>query len=234
MKLKNVVFDYFSFNRAEQRGITVLLVLLFGLLAGNRFWPSRPLLPAEDAVPFEKAVRAFSIEIKQAEVKERMRRKPGYSKFATLPVTGYDTTFRQEKNRQPSFIIEVNAADTLELQRLRGIGPGFARRIVSYRGKLGGFIEKRQLLEVYGMDAERYGMIRDYITVNPDSVTKIDINNVTFKGLIGHPYFPYELTREVILYRKKARRFNNAEELRNVKGVNDSVFRKISPYVLVK
>jgi competence ComEA-like helix-hairpin-helix protein len=234
MKIRTIVFDYFSFNRAEQRGIAVLLSVLVTLLALVRFWPSQPLLPHENEASFGREVVAFTRQLKMKEEKARLGRKPGNRTYSYFPATQRDTAFRQEKSRQPSFMIEINAADTMELQRLKGIGPGYARRIVSYRNKMGGFYDKRQLLEVYGMDAARYGMIRDHITVEPDSVKKIDINNVPFKTLMAHPYFPYELTREIILYRKKAKRFNTAEELKDVKGVNDSVFLKITPYILVK
>jgi competence ComEA-like helix-hairpin-helix protein len=234
MKIRTIIFDYFSFNRAEQRGIAVLLSILVALLALNRFWPSQPLFPQENEASFARDVLAFTEQLKKSDENARFSRKPGKKVYSYFPAARRDTAFRQEKSRQPSFTVEINAADTMELQRLRGIGPGYARRIVSYRNKLGGFCAKLQLLEVYGMDRDRYGMICDHITVEPDSVKKIDINNVTFKALISHPYFPYELTREIILFRKKAKRFNTAEELKNVKGMNDSVFLKISPYILVR
>ncbi|MBR4803620.1 MAG: helix-hairpin-helix domain-containing protein, partial [Bacteroidales bacterium] len=46
--------------------------------------------------------------------------------------------------------IELNTADTSDLKELRGIGSGYAKRIVKYRERLGGFCKPEQLLEVYG------------------------------------------------------------------------------------
>jgi DNA uptake protein ComE-like DNA-binding protein len=234
MKVKTFIADYFSFNRAEQRGISILLLVMLALLLTNRLLPGRQEEPPAGQAAFEIEVLAFERELARAEEERQKKWSPGRSGSQYFTAFAGDTAHKEGKARMPSFTIELNGADTLDLQRLRGIGPGFARRIVSYRNKLGGYLEKSQLLEVYGMDAERYAMIREYVFVNSDSVRKIDLNNVPFKSLIGHPYFPYELTREIILYRKKAKRFGSAEELKNIKGVNDSVYRKISPYIVVK
>ena len=53
-------------------------------------------------------------------------------------------------------MIELNSADSARLTELKCIGASLARRIVNYRNRLGGFINKDQLKEVYGMDDDRY------------------------------------------------------------------------------
>lgn len=234
MKIRTIITDYFSFNRAEQRGISILLLILVSLLLITRFMPARTEVPLAGVSAFEKEITAFTAGLKQKESEPGKNNRYKVSGYYALPFVKNDSNWKGTKSREPDFFVEINSADTMELQRLRGIGPGFARRIVSYRNKLGGFYGKSQILEVFGMDTGRYNMIRDHLIVNSDSVRKIDINNVTFKSLISHPYFPYEITREIILYRKKAKRFHSMEELKNVKGVNDSVYRKISLYVEVK
>lgn len=54
------------------------------------------------------------------------------------------TTYVKEKY----VVVEINGADTLQLDGINGIGAAFARRIVKYRDKLGGFYKKEQLQEV--------------------------------------------------------------------------------------
>ena len=130
-------------------------------------------------------------------------------------------------------IIELNSADTFELQQLRGIGPGFARRIVYYRERLRGYCDKRQVLEVAGMDTARYRMIEKNLTVNPDSIHPLDLNTVTFKELLHHPYFPFAVTKNIMIYRQKNKNFKNLAELRNIQGINDSVFRKMIIYLRI-
>ena len=51
-----------------------------------------------------------------------------------------NTHFASTKN---SNIIELNSSDTTSLKTLKGIGSGYAKRIIAYRNKLGGFIKKK-------------------------------------------------------------------------------------------
>ena len=130
-------------------------------------------------------------------------------------------------------MIELNKADTFELQRLRVIGPGFANRIIKYRDRLGGFVSKLQVLEVFGMDSSRFSMIADHIYSDPSLVHSIDLNNVTFKELLAHPYFPFEITKAIMLYRKEHKLIKDPEELRSVQGIDEAIFRKIRHYISV-
>ena len=234
MNVRTIIADYFSFNRAEQRGISILLVILLGMILLNRFMPEQALEPPPGTERFKREAIAFGQELARAEEQERV--KAAHRKNTRYAFHAYtrDTSYRERPQRAVPFAVELNSADTLDLQRIRGIGPGFARRIVGYRKKLGGYTDRSQLLEVYGMNPERYAQIRDFVAVNLDSVKKIDINNASFKTLIGHPYFPFDLTKEIIIYRKKAKCFGSKEELMKVKGVTDSVFLKVSPYIVVK
>jgi competence protein ComEA len=49
-------------------------------------------------------------------------------------------------------VVELNAADSAKLTTIDGIGGAFAKRIIYYRERLGGFIAKEQLKEVFGID----------------------------------------------------------------------------------
>ena len=130
-------------------------------------------------------------------------------------------------------IVELNSADTFDLQQLRGIGPAFARRIVNYRERLRGFYDKQQVLEVFGMDTVRYQMIEKNLRVNPDSIHPFDLNTVAFKELLHHPYFPFAITKNIMIYRQKNKRFKMLDELKNIEGMNDSIFRRAVVYLRV-
>jgi DNA uptake protein ComE-like DNA-binding protein len=233
MKFRNQVVDFLTFNRAEQRGISVLLVILFGLIIANMVVPARTGITESDFADFEREIIAFEKEMRKASDKEKSERNPDTYKHNYNPSRG-DTVSRARNKPVISFTIELNSTDTLELQRLKGIGPAFARRIIGYRDRLGGFYAKSQILEVFGMDSSRYRNIAANITVNPSIVKKIDINNIAFKDLMRHPYFPYELTREIILVRKKMKKFTSPEDLRAVKGMTDSTFSKITRYLEIQ
>ena len=64
--------------------------------------------------------------------------------------------------------IDINAADTEELQRLPGIGPVLARRIVDWREENGDFVIVEDLLAVEGIGATKLDEIRDLITIQEE------------------------------------------------------------------
>lgn len=62
--------------------------------------------------------------------------------------------------------VDLNRADTLVLQRLPGIGPAKARRIVETRQRLGGFSRLEDLLEVPGVGPATLERLRPLVRVS--------------------------------------------------------------------
>jgi competence ComEA-like helix-hairpin-helix protein len=60
--------------------------------------------------------------------------------------------------------IPVNQAKTEDLDRLPGIGPGLAQRIVAYREQQGPFPDLESLKEVKGIKEKTLEKIRPYLT----------------------------------------------------------------------
>jgi len=106
-------------------------------------------------------------------------------------------TFETHK-REPLYL---NTADSVALVALPGIGPYYARKIIQYRDRLGGFAAKEQLLEIFGIDKERLDLFTDRIVVDTNNVTKTDFNDVTFEELSRHPYLGGYVARSIIRYR---------------------------------
>jgi DNA uptake protein ComE-like DNA-binding protein len=130
-----------------------------------------------------------------------------------------------------TFQIEINSADTLDLQQLRGIGPAFAGRIVKYRELLGGYVSKQQLLEVYGMETTRYEGIKNHIHVDISHVNKININKTTIKEMIRHPYIEFYVAKSIITHRKEIGVYTKLEEIKNARLIYDELFNKLKPYL---
>ena len=128
-------------------------------------------------------------------------------------------------------IVELNTADTLDLQQLYNIGPTFSRRIVRYRTLLGGFVNKDQLLEVYGMDTARYADILPYITIDTSAVSKLDINSATIDQLKHHPYLDYYQAKAIVRLRESQGPYRNIGDLLNVTLIDQQTFSKIAPYI---
>ncbi len=230
MKLNTIIKDYFTFNRREQRGLFILLSIFFLLVIANEVIPVVVKPGVVDQSGFEREVAAFERSVSLADSAEKLALKSGPHKAGS----GGDSSLSGKSYPKENFIIELNTADTFALQRLRGIGPSFARRIVSYRERLGGYSDRSQLLEIWGMDTTRYNVIKEHLTVNPGSVQPIDLNTVTFKKLLAHPYFPFEITKAIMIYRKEHKKFVNVEELKKVEVISDSIYRKIKIYVKVE
>ena len=137
--------------------------------------------------------------------------------------------YDKPEHRRPT--VELNTADTAELHLLYGIGPAFAGRIVRYRQRLGGFVRKEQLLEVYGMDTARYEGFADNVSIDSSRVTKLDINNATVEELRQHPYLDYYQARSLVNYRKCGNRLENMDDLLMVNLIDEETVRKLQGYI---
>ena len=132
------------------------------------------------------------------------------------------------------FELELNTADTLDLQQLYGIGSVFSKRIVKYRTLLGGFYTKEQLMEVYGFTEELYEKVSPYITVDTSKLYKLNINTDDVSRLKRHPYLDYYQAKAIVKYRQTAGAFDTVTDLRNVVLIDKNTFEKIKPYLSVR
>ena len=128
-------------------------------------------------------------------------------------------------------IVELNTADTLQLDKIKGVGAAFARRIANYRNKLGGFYKKEQLLEVYGLDSIKYNEIKDQVKINSTHLTKININTAEFDQLKNHPYLTYKQINAIINYRKQHGKYNSVDDLKKVLILSPQTIQNITPYL---
>jgi competence ComEA-like helix-hairpin-helix protein len=138
-------------------------------------------------------------------------------------------SYHQYPRKQNKPIL-INTCTAEELMSLRGIGTGYAGRIINYRESLGGFVAKEQLKEVYGMSDSLYSAIELYIIVEASAVRKISLNNATEAEWLRHPY-TRKMTKYILLYRKDIGSFKQIEEFRKVPLINDEKYRKIAPYL---
>ncbi|HEV7229763.1 MAG TPA: helix-hairpin-helix domain-containing protein [Bacteroidia bacterium] len=127
--------------------------------------------------------------------------------------------------------VELNTADSTSLVSLPCIGPSFARRIVIYRSRLGGFVSERQLMEVYGFDEERLKCLEGRFLIDTEKIKGININSASAEELKKHPYFNWSLAKLMVAYRKQHGMFHSAEELRGLQLMDSALFRRIAPYI---
>lgn len=129
--------------------------------------------------------------------------------------------------------VELNSADTTELIKLKGIGSTFAKRIIGYRKLLGGFVNKEQLMEVYGFDKEKFDLISAQVTIDISVVKKININLASADELKKHPYIKWKLVQEIVAFRNKNGNFSDLQEIKKLNFADEQLFSKLAPYLTI-
>ena len=157
------------------------------------------------------------------------RNKQSYSKKHTYD-TSFHSTVAPAPVKQP-LLVDLNSADSLTLQLLHGIGPAYARRIVRYRDRLGGFTSYSQLLEVYGFTPELLEHIRPHLRLDTTDIRPISINTIELKKLARHPYIEFYQARDIVRLRMTGMRFHSPDDLRAVPSMADSTLRRLLPYL---
>ncbi len=159
-------------------------------------------------------------------------KEPGAARNAGPPA-------RADKERQADPVpgaatIDINAADTSDFRKLRGIGPVLSRRMVAYRQKLGGFYSVDQLAEVYGLPDSTLARMVPQLECDASNIRKININTADEAVLKQHPYIKYQMAAAVIAYRQQHGPFRIPADIKKLHLVTDEVFEKLAPYLTVE
>ena len=150
-----------------------------------------------------------------------------YSKKKETP--SYEETPKPEKKDIP--IVDLNTVDSTTLVELPQIGPYTAVRIIEFRDKLGGFVDKEQLRDVKGMDEARFAAIQPYINLSAVEIRKVDVNRADFKTLVHHPYLSYEQVKRIFNQREKRGMIKNWEQLETLLMEEGEVNPLLEQYV---
>jgi competence protein ComEA len=62
-------------------------------------------------------------------------------------------------------VLNLNTATVDQLQRLPGVGPSLAKRIVDFREKKGGFKRIEELLAVPGISEKKWQQLKEYLVL---------------------------------------------------------------------
>jgi competence protein ComEA len=127
-------------------------------------------------------------------------------------------------------MIEINAADTADWSSLPGIGPVLSRRIVTYRERLGGFYDVRQVGETYGLPDSVFQTMKPYLRC-AGAIQQINVNEVTPDDLGRHPYLKRQIARAIVDYRTQHGTFKTVADIKQVMVVTPELFDRISPYL---
>ncbi len=145
--------------------------------------------------------------------------------------TGSTTAATAPAEKKAVPIVDLNTVDSTTLVELPQIGPYTAGRIIEFREKLGGFVDKEQLRDVKGMDDARFAAIQPYINVGVVEIRKVDVNRADFKTLVHHPYLNYEQVKRIVNQREKRGMIKNWAQLEELIKEEGEVNPLLEQYV---
>ena len=123
--------------------------------------------------------------------------------------------------------IALNTADTTMLKRVPGIGSGYARAIVNYRNRLGGYVDVNQLLDIKGIPSEAL----QYIVLGNSDVKKLDVNHLSLNQLKQHPYLNFYQARALVESRRLHGPLRSAADLRLISDFTETDIKRLIPYL---
>lgn len=130
--------------------------------------------------------------------------------------------------------LDINLADSATWTLLKGIGPVLSSRIIRFRKALGGFDSIHQIAEVYGLPDSTFQAIKQQLKISPFNLKKLNINTATVNELKSHPYISYRLAASIKAFRDQHGPFKSVDDLKQLQLVDDKIYRKLVPYLIVK
>lgn len=152
----------------------------------------------------------LGFSIKQAKSIDNYRKKGGRfarkTDFARSFVVA-DSVYKRLENYIDIPLLDINAADSLQLIALPGIGKYFASKILQYRERLQGFSYKEQLMDIYHFDKDKFERLQDLIYVGDDSYPPYPLWTLPEEKLREHPYILSYAAHGIVVFRE-----NNPKE----------------------
>jgi competence protein ComEA len=258
------LFDKLKITRNERLAVMVIMLLLAGL-ALTQSLISRP--SPFDKKTYQKLDKEFQKRTAVLKHKERtiLARYQGKSssEVAALNRSSEDTVKKEITAKTVSnhnSLININTAGLKELQKLPGIGPAYARRIIQYRNKNGAFKTTGDLLKIKGIGPATLRKIKSLISLGtatektgipaashaqshlktvsekeaPASHSQININTADAQKLQTLPGVGAVYSQRIIAYRQKNGPFKTKNALLKIKGIGKKTLAKIKPFIKLR
>lgn len=213
-------------SRDERRALAFIAFVI--LLATGVRVAGRPEVASTDLAPVDLA--AFAEENREALAEAERRSRP----------------------LAPGETIDPNTADAGELQRLPGIGPALAARIVADREARGPFRSAADLLRVSGIGEATLGRLAPHLALPASTpgvagartsagdagmpgaggpADLVDVNTASVAELQRLPGIGPALAGRIVAHRDTAGPFRTMDDLERVPGIGPATLARIAPYV---
>ena len=152
--------------------------------------------------------------------------------YIQLPDEGQKPISEQKTNpvnKKTESKLNINTASLEDLDKLPLIGEGRAKAIISYRDRLGGYVQLDQLLDLKCIPDSVYSLIATKIETDGQVLKYVNLNSDS----INHPYLPKQFAKMLVSYRQQHGNYQRIEDLRVLPLYDDKIIRKIAPYLKV-
>lgn len=153
-----------------------------------------------------------------------------YSGNSKLDITTIDPRFRKPP-KQPLGAVDINSADSAELEALPWIGEKLAGRIIRFRDGCGGLYAIDQLAGIYGLSDTIFLHFRPYLRLGKKELRRLRINIWNADSLSTHPYIQYRQAKAIVAYRVQHGAYRSADDLLKIAAVDSLWLEKIRPYL---
>ena len=142
-----------------------------------------------------------------------------------------DTVFAMHYRQKKDTMLNLNTCDTAELKYIKGVGGGYARRIVRYRRELGGYVSAEQLRDIEEIPDETLDSIIPHFIVDSDSIRTINVNHASASMLQRHPYLSFSQAKAIYELRRTKFRLKDIDDLQELDCLTETEIERLAPYL---
>lgn len=232
--------DFFYFSKGQRIAIVILIFLIICTIAIDFLLPyfvSQPEKP--NTKFFDEAIRFEQTLVSR----DSLRRAQWEHKYDSIFHNKIEFV-KKEAEKYSLFKFDPNTADSATFVRL-GLKPFIASNILKFRKKGGKFRTSESFSKVYGIYPEKFKELEPYIviaeikqnakdsvkTASPAKIKNriVELNSADTTELmkvygIGRGY-----AKAIVRFRQQTGGFVRVEQLRELYGMNEESYTKISP-----
>ena len=181
----------------------------------------------------------------------QMRLVPGQGRWESLGHIDADGRMTLDLDRAATpgdqdFVIDLNRAGQIELERLPQVGPSRARSIIELREELGGFGSIEQLEQVRGIGPATLERVRPHLRIDADLAPasdpsaaedaggRVNINTADAAQLQKISGVGEVIAGRIIEHRRLHGPFTEIDQLRQVRGIGPVNIERMRPQVRVE
>lgn len=188
----------------------------------------------------------LGLSLQTAQQIQRFREKGGQfrkpedlGKIYSLPPEQYERLYpyidipatKKPQAQKEYARISLNHAGQQEWESLPGIGPGYTRRILDFREKLGGFHSPAQLYEVWGLPDSVVQVILPFII--PDGeVQQLSASHASKEVLMAHPYLNAKQVQLILRFREAHEGQISWADIQGLPLFDEEQLQRLAPYIM--